>query len=114
MRSSKEGIAQMLQTEGGALQRERVEMRAPSSFPLSPSLSGERGAMQTKAPWCFINVPSITQEIPQLPACLSCFYITTAVGQDRKEEEEGEGEASISSPIGAKERERERGRETAH
>ena len=66
--------------------------------------------MQTKAPWCFINVPSITQEIPQLPACL---YITThtAVGQDRKEEEEEEGEASISSPIGAKEKERERERE---
>ena len=65
----------MLQTEGG---REGGRGTAagesgnegalflPSFLPRL--LGCERGAMQTKAPWCFINVPSITQEIPQLPA----------------------------------------------
>ena len=80
------GIAQMLQTEGGragaerALQREKVEMRAPPPRSL-PAWAGREGASERARgnadkgpmpalPRCFINAPSITQEIPQLPACL--------------------------------------------
>ena len=115
-----EGIAQMLQTEGGreggrgkhALQREKVEMRAPLPSFLPSLLGCERGAMQTKAP-CHGASSTCRPSLKKYHSCLYsscsfCLTTTTAVVSTGGREEG----IYFQSNWRARNRERERERST--
>ena len=96
----------MLQTEGGreggALQREKVEMRAPSSFLpsfLACLVVSEEQCRQRPHGASSTCRPSLKKYHSCLPLLLLHHH---RGGQEGRKEK-----ASISSPIGARERERE-------